>query len=74
MKTMTSYRTKASRFKVLVAVECIKEYTVMAIDKEEAEEIALGRATQKNKVLANRDFIIGDIEVALIEEIKNERS
>ena len=59
---------------MLVAVECIKEYTVMAIDKEEAEEIALGRATQKNKVLANRDFIIGDIEVALIEEIKNERS
>lgn len=70
MKTMTSYRNKASRFKVLVAVECIKEYTVMAIDKEEAEEIALGRATQKSKLLQQRDYIIGDVEVALIEEIK----
>jgi len=69
VKTMTSYRTKASRFKVLVAVECIKEYTVMAIDKEEAAEIAESRAIQKNKVLKDRDYIIGDVEVALIEEI-----
>ena len=73
MNTRTKHRHKASRFKVLVAVECIKEYDIVALDAKEASELAENRAIQKSKLLKQRGFIIGDVETALVEECKNDR-
>lgn len=61
-------RHKALKYRVLVAVECIKEYNVVARDVVEAGRLAEARATKRNKNLANKGYIVGDVETALIEE------
>lgn len=63
-------RKGATKYKVLVAVECIKEYNVVARDKEQASVLAEARATKRNKQLANKGYIVGDVETAFVEELK----
>ena len=65
-----SNRKGPTKFKVLVAVECIKEYNVVAKDKEEASAFAEARAMKRNKDLANKGYVVGDVETALVEELK----
>ena len=63
-------RKGATKYKVLVAVECIKEYNVVARDKEQASMMAEARATKRNKQLFNKGYVVGEVETALVEELK----
>lgn len=65
-----SNRKGTTKYKVLLAVECIKEYNVVARDKEQASMLAEARATTRNKQLAKIGYVVGDVETALIEELK----
>jgi len=67
---MKKSRHNATKYKVLVAVECIKEYKVVARDKEEASAFAEARAMKNNNSLAVKGYVVGDVETALVEELK----
>lgn len=59
-------RKGATKYKVLVAVECIKEYNVVAHDKEQASMLAEARAIKRNKQLTKQGYVVGDVETALV--------
>lgn len=73
MKTTTDHRHKASRFQVQIAIEFIKDLEFIALDEEEAREIAENRAYLRAKTLSNAGYSIGDVEVLNIKEVRRGR-
>ena len=73
-KTVTQFpRRKASRFKVGLVAEFYKEFDVIAIDAQEAAEIAENRQRRAYSSLKQRGYVIGDIEVINVETADEDR-
>jgi|TARA_B100001063_G_C16560838_1_gene450881 hypothetical protein len=73
-KTMTQFHNgKTEKFRVGMVVEFYREIDVVAIDGEEAAEIAEARQRYKQKVLADLGYIIGDVEILSTEKINENR-
>jgi hypothetical protein len=69
IQTKYHYKGKLPKFKVLVAVEVFKDYTLVAIDEEEALQIAEERARHRSGVLTKRGYSLGDIEAISAEKV-----
>ena len=61
-KTSTEYKSKAIWFEVTMIQEFTRTVQILAVDKEEAGEIAENRA-RRARALARFGYSLGDVEV-----------
>lgn len=69
MKDHTRYKNGES-YTVGIIVEAYKEFNIVAMSEEQAQELALYKLSRKHKTLSRMGFNMGDTEVVVTEKKK----
>ena len=68
-RTTTEYKDKATWYEVTMVQEFTRTVTVLAIDEQEAGEIAENRS-RRSRGMARLGYSLGDIEVIESKEVE----
>ena len=68
-KTATEYKSKAGWFEVTMVQEFTRTVTVLAVDTEEAGEIAENRA-RRSRGMTRLGYSLGDVDVIEAKEVE----
>tara|TARA_R110000751_G_scaffold271059_1_gene370829 strand:- start:290 stop:535 length:246 start_codon:yes stop_codon:yes gene_type:complete len=68
-KTATEYKSKAVWFEVTMVQEFTRTVTVLAVDTEEAGEIAENRA-RRSRGMTRLGYSLGDVDVIEAKEVE----
>ena len=68
LKTTTAFKSKATNYEVTIIAEYTRLLNVVAVDEEEAKEIAENRTRAKTAVMTRLGFSIGDVEAIDAQE------
>lgn len=68
LKTSTAYKSKATNYEVTIIAEYTRVLNVVAVDEEEAKEIAENRTRAKTAVMTRLGYSIGDVEAIDAQE------
>ena len=69
LKTTTEYKDKATWYEVTMVQEFTRTVVVLAIDEEEASDIAENRS-RRSRGMARLGYSLGDIEVIESKEVE----